>query len=85
MTNPIRDTWGRTRNWADSLNIFNESQGPERDYDPVFKAEKLGAVVNQGVLAFITMVSPFWIVDMVLRSLRGCVWVLGCEWECELW
>lgn len=56
-TNPIRDTWGRTRNWADSLNIFNDSHGPERNYNPVFKAEKLGAVLNQGVLAFITMVS----------------------------
>jgi len=54
-TNPVRDTWGRTRNWDDSLNIFNESHGPEGNYNPVFKAEKLGAVVNQGLIVFITM------------------------------
>jgi hypothetical protein len=58
-TNPIRDTWGRTRNWDDSLNIFNESHGPEGDYNPIFKAEKLGAIIDQGLVAFITMVRFF--------------------------
>jgi hypothetical protein len=57
ITNPIRDTLGRTRNWNDSLNIFNDSHGPEGDYNPVFKAEKLGAIIDQGLVAFITMVS----------------------------
>jgi hypothetical protein len=58
-TNPIRDTLGRTRNWDDSLNIFNDSHGPEGDYNPVFKAEKLGAILDQGLIAYITMVRGF--------------------------
>lgn len=24
-TNPIREKWGRTRNWADSLQIYQDS------------------------------------------------------------
>jgi hypothetical protein len=57
--NPIRDTLGRTRNWDDSLNIFNDSHGPESEYDPIFKVEKLGAIIDQGLSAFITMVGVF--------------------------
>ena len=59
-TNPIRDTIGRTRNWDDSLNIFNDSHGPEGEYNPVFRAEKLGAIIDQGLVAFITMVRYFY-------------------------
>lgn len=76
-SNPIRDTFGRVRNWNDGLNIFNDSHGPEGDYDPVFKAEKLGAIIDQGLLAFITMVrlyfSGLWDVRLMLvfRSLRS--------------
>ena len=55
-TNPIRDTYGRVRNWDDGLNIFNDSQGPEGAYDPVFRLEKLGAIIDQGLFGFITMV-----------------------------
>lgn len=55
--NPIRFTHGRTRNWRDSLNIFEDSHGPEGEYNPVFKLELLGGVISQGVVAWITMVS----------------------------
>ncbi|KAF4585090.1 hypothetical protein EYR40_001926 [Pleurotus pulmonarius] len=54
-TNPIRDTYGRTRNWRDSLNVFGEAEGPEGKYDPVFKTHFLGGVINQGIMAYITM------------------------------
>ncbi|KZP23421.1 aromatic compound dioxygenase [Athelia psychrophila] len=54
-TNPIRDTHGRVRNWNDGLNIFNDSQGPEGHYDPIFRLEKLGAIIDQGLVGFITM------------------------------
>ncbi|KAH8823111.1 Intradiol ring-cleavage dioxygenase [Flagelloscypha sp. PMI_526] len=53
--NPIRESRGRTRNWRDSLNIFEDSHGPEGDYNPVFKTHFLGGVVQQGLGAFITM------------------------------
>ncbi|KAG6853275.1 hypothetical protein C0991_005546 [Blastosporella zonata] len=54
-TNPIRDIRGRTRNWRDSLNIFEDSHGPEGEYNPVFKLELLGGVINQGLVGYITM------------------------------
>ncbi|KAG7439817.1 aromatic compound dioxygenase [Guyanagaster necrorhizus] len=54
-TNPIKDTVGRTRNWRDSLNIFEDSHGPEGEYNPVFRLEMLGGVINQGFAGFITM------------------------------
>lgn len=54
-TNPIRDTWGRTRNWRDSLNIFEDSHGPEGLYNPIFKLEFLGSIINQGLIGYITM------------------------------
>ncbi|KAF8632667.1 hypothetical protein AX17_004799 [Amanita inopinata Kibby_2008] len=53
--NPIRDTYGRTRNWRDSLNIFQDSHGPEGEYNPVFKLDFLGGVINQGLIGYITM------------------------------
>ncbi|KAL0958768.1 hypothetical protein HGRIS_014090 [Hohenbuehelia grisea] len=55
VTNPIRDTYGRTRNWRDSLNIFEDAHGPEGKYNPVFKTHLLGGVISQGVIAYITM------------------------------
>ncbi|KAE9408644.1 aromatic compound dioxygenase [Gymnopus androsaceus JB14] len=55
VENPIRDMVGRTRNWRDSLNIFEDSHGPEGKYNPVFKMEMLGGVINQGFAGFITM------------------------------
>ncbi|THU83110.1 aromatic compound dioxygenase [Dendrothele bispora CBS 962.96] len=54
-TNPIKHTHGRTRNWRDSLNIFEDSHGPEGEYDPVFRMELLGGVITQGLGGFITM------------------------------
>ncbi|KAG5645662.1 hypothetical protein DXG03_005499 [Asterophora parasitica] len=65
--NPIRHTRGRTRNWRDSLNIFEDSHGPEREYNPVFKLDFLGGVIQQGLMGYITMginasatVDNFW-------------------------
>jgi hypothetical protein len=55
--NPIRDLYGRTRNWRDALNIFEESHGPEGKYDPVFRLHLLGGIINQGLIGYITMVS----------------------------
>lgn len=56
VTNPIKDTIGRTRNIQDSLNIFADAHGPEGQYNPVFKVHMLGGVVSQGLVAYITMV-----------------------------
>ncbi|GLB40970.1 putative aromatic compound dioxygenase [Lyophyllum shimeji] len=53
--NPIRHTYGRTRNWRDSLNIFEDSHGPEGQYNPVFKLDLLGGVISQGLIGYITM------------------------------
>ncbi|KAJ3875536.1 Intradiol ring-cleavage dioxygenase [Lentinula edodes] len=55
VENPIRDIRGRTRNWRDSLNIFEDSHGPEGEYNPIFKMHLLGGVINQGLVGFITM------------------------------
>ncbi|THH18831.1 hypothetical protein EW146_g2238 [Bondarzewia mesenterica] len=55
ITNPIKDTRGRTRNWRDSLNIFEDSHGPEGQYNPVFDLHMLGGVINQGLIGYITM------------------------------
>ncbi|KAH9476000.1 hypothetical protein JR316_0011567 [Psilocybe cubensis] len=55
ITNPIKDIRGRTRNSQDSLNIFQDSHGPEGKYNPVFKTHLLGGVVSQGLIAYITM------------------------------
>ena len=57
VTNPIKDSRGRTRNSQDSLNIFQDSHGPEGKYNPIFKVHLLGGVLSQGLIAYITMVS----------------------------
>ena len=58
--NPIRDMYGRTRNWRDALNIFDDAHGPEAKYDPVFRLHLLGGIINQGLIGYITIVSPKW-------------------------
>ncbi|KZP08284.1 hypothetical protein FIBSPDRAFT_964914 [Athelia psychrophila] len=58
-TNPIRNTPRGVRNWNNGLNIFNDFHGPKRHYDPVFKLEKLRAIIDQGLAGFITMVCAF--------------------------
>ncbi|KAL9934492.1 hypothetical protein V8E36_006948 [Tilletia maclaganii] len=52
--NPIRHSWGRTRNWDDSLNIFHDSQAGG-GYKPMFDIEFLGHVVQQGLIGYVTM------------------------------
>ena len=56
VTNPIRETRGRTRNWRDSLNIFEDAHGPEGKYNPIFKLHFIGGVISQGLVGYITMV-----------------------------
>lgn len=56
-TNPIKDKWGRTRNWADSLKIFPESHG--NGYQPTFEIQKLGGVIQQGLIGYVTVGSSF--------------------------
>ena len=56
ITNPIRETRGRTRNWRDFRNLFQDSHGPEGKYNPVFKLDLLGGVISQGLIGYITMV-----------------------------
>lgn len=75
--NPIRDTYGRTRNWRDSLNIFEDSFGPEGKYNPVFTTHLLGGVVRQGLMGYITIVS---FVIITLNSLSIDASLLGCKW-----
>lgn len=60
-TNPIVDIRGRTRNWDDSLNIFEDSQ--IGGYKSTFETYLLGGVLQQGIVAYITMVSldPLWV------------------------
>lgn len=55
INNPIRHVRGRTLNLQDSLNIFNESYGPEGKYNPVFQTHLIGGVIRQGLVSFITM------------------------------
>jgi len=55
ITNPIKDTIGRTGNIDDALNIFADSQGAEGQYNPIFKVHLLGGVVSQGLIGYITM------------------------------
>ena len=67
--NPIQDTVGRTRNWEDALNIFQDSHSPEGEYNPIFKLELLGGIVRQGLIGYITMVGkslvPLAVIDRV--------------------
>lgn len=53
--NPIKDIRGRTRNWDDSLNIFEDSQ--VGGYKSLFETYLLGGVLQQGIVGYITMVS----------------------------
>lgn len=45
---------GRTRNWVDSLNIFEDSQ--EGGYQSMFDIKFLGGVLEQGLIGYITVV-----------------------------
>ncbi|KXN81588.1 hypothetical protein AN958_04410 [Leucoagaricus sp. SymC.cos] len=53
--NPIAHTFGRTRNWRDAGNVFEDAWGPEGKYNPIFKMHLLGGIVNQGLIGYITM------------------------------
>lgn len=77
ITNPIKDTIGRTRNTQDSLNIFADSHGPEGQYNPIFKVHLLGGVVSQGLVAYITMVRSQNVSgeDFAFLTRR----IIGCE------
>ncbi|KAG0142462.1 hypothetical protein CROQUDRAFT_662463 [Cronartium quercuum f. sp. fusiforme G11] len=48
--NPVKD---RTRNWVDSLKIFNDSH--KEGFEPTFDIKKLGNVLNQGLVGFMTV------------------------------
>lgn len=52
-TNPIADKWGRTRNWADSLNIYQDAHG--NGANPEFEILKVGSVIQQGLIGYITV------------------------------
>ncbi|GAA5863529.1 hypothetical protein JCM8547_007276 [Rhodosporidiobolus lusitaniae] len=52
-TNPIADKWGRTRNWDDSLSIYQTSHG--NGYNPTFDIDFAGGVLQQGLTAYITV------------------------------
>lgn len=52
--NPIANTWGRTRYWDDALDIYHHSHGGGSG--PTFEIEKLGGVIQQGLIGYITMV-----------------------------
>ncbi|GAA5981534.1 hypothetical protein JCM10908_004145 [Rhodotorula pacifica] len=52
-TNPIADKWGRTRNWVDSLGIYHDAHG--NGYNPEFEILKVGAVLQQGLIGYITV------------------------------
>jgi protocatechuate 3,4-dioxygenase beta subunit len=56
VTNPIKDLpgRGRTRNWVDSLNIFEDSQ--VGGYQSMFDVKFLGGVLEQGLIGYITVV-----------------------------
>ncbi|PWN48347.1 aromatic compound dioxygenase [Violaceomyces palustris] len=53
--NPIRDLpgRGRTRNWEDSLNIYQDAH--EGGYVPTFDIEKLGGVLTDGLIGYATI------------------------------
>mgnify|MGYP001577348290 FL=1 len=51
--NPIKNKWGRTRNWADSLQIYQESHA--NGYGPTFDVQKIGGVIQQGLIGYITI------------------------------
>ncbi|GAA5923558.1 intradiol ring-cleavage dioxygenase [Sporobolomyces koalae] len=51
--NPIADKWGRTRNWVDSLQIYQDSHA--NGHNPEFEVLKLGGVIQQGLIGYITL------------------------------
>jgi hypothetical protein len=67
--NPAANTWGRTRNWADALNIFEESQ--IGGYKSIFETYLLGGVLQQGLVGYITVASTFG--HAVLRMLTHVI------------
>lgn len=62
------NAYGRTRNWRDSLNIFEDAAGPEGKYNPVFTLHLLGGVVRQGLVGYITMVSAFSVINALVYA-----------------
>lgn len=52
-TNPIANKWGRTRNWRDSLNIFDDSH--KNGHQPTFDIHMLNGVLQQGMIGYITL------------------------------
>ncbi|GAA6040990.1 hypothetical protein JCM8097_000527 [Rhodosporidiobolus ruineniae] len=52
-TNPIAHKWGRTRNWDDSLKIYDDAH--ENGHNPEFEILKLGGVLQQGLIGYITV------------------------------
>lgn len=77
IMNPVRDTLGRTRNWQDALNIFQDSHSPEGKYSPIFRLELLGGLIRQGLIGYITMVGKslarLAIIDRILGHQLECV------------
>ncbi|ORY90130.1 Intradiol ring-cleavage dioxygenase [Leucosporidium creatinivorum] len=51
--NPIKNKWGRTRNWDDSLKIYQESH--QNGYFPTFELTKLGGNIQSGLYGQITV------------------------------
>ncbi|GAA5899267.1 intradiol ring-cleavage dioxygenase [Sporobolomyces salmoneus] len=51
--NPIAHKWGRTRNWEDSLQIYQDSHA--NGHNPEFEVLKLGGVIQQGLIGYITI------------------------------
>lgn len=51
--NPIKNKWGRTRNWDDSLKIYQESH--QNGYFPTFELSKLGGNIQSGLYGAITV------------------------------
>lgn len=51
--NPIYNTWGRTRNWRDSLNIFPDSHS--NGHQPMFEIHPLNGVLQEGVIGYMTL------------------------------
>jgi hypothetical protein len=56
-TNPLANKRGRTRNWDDGLGIFEDSH--VGGYRSTFETYFLGGVLQQGIVAYITMVRSF--------------------------
>jgi hypothetical protein len=51
--NPIANKWGRTRNWDDSLGIYQASHA--NGFGPTFDLEYVGGVIQQGLVGYITI------------------------------